>query len=125
MYKRYSGRLAGFAVILVLIAAFAACKGNSETNANTNANANHAATNSTPPTTAPTTNPQSSQDSAIKNSVMANLTKAGITTVTVTVNNGVVTLGGSVPTAKLQAAMQAASDATPKPTKVDNQMTKS
>jgi osmotically-inducible protein OsmY len=125
MHKRYSGRLAGFAVILVLISAFAACHGNSETNANSNANANRAATNTAPPTTAPTTNPQSSEDTAIKNAVTANLTKAGLTSVTVSVTNGVVTLSGSAPAAKFQDAVKAANDATPKPKQVLNQISKS
>ena len=122
MQQRYTGRLAGFAVILVLISVFAACKGKEETNANTNANANHSTAPSTP--TTPTTNPQTSEDNAIKNAVMANLTKAGLTTVTVSDSNGVVTLGGTAPAAKLQDAVKAANDATPKPKQVLNQISK-
>jgi osmotically-inducible protein OsmY len=125
MQQRYTGRLAGFAVILVLISAFAACKGKDESNANTNANANHSAANTAPSTpTTPTANPQTSEDNAIKNAVMANLTKAGLTTVTVSVTNGVVTLGGTAPAAKLQDAVKAANDATPKPKQVLNQISK-
>lgn len=62
-------------------------------------------------------------DTAIRNAVTANLTKAGVTTVTVDVKDGVVTLKGDVPRASLQKAMQAANEATPRPARVENQMT--
>jgi osmotically-inducible protein OsmY len=62
-----------------------------------------------------------SADPALKNTVMANLTKYGITGVTVEVSNGEVTLRGNIARAKLQDAMKAANDAKPK--KVNNQMT--
>jgi hyperosmotically inducible periplasmic protein len=61
-----------------------------------------------------------SPDTELKNTVMANLTKEGVTTVTVDVANGEVTLKGDIPRAKLQAAMKAANEA--KPRKVNNQM---
>ena len=125
MQQRYSGRLAGFAVILVLISLFAACKGKEETNANTNANANRSATNTAPSTpTTPTTNPQTSEDTAIKNAVMANLSKAGPPTVTVSVPYGGGTRGGTAPASKLKDAVKAANDATPKPKQVLNQISK-
>ncbi|HEV7397536.1 MAG TPA: BON domain-containing protein [Pyrinomonadaceae bacterium] len=62
-----------------------------------------------------------SEDPTIKNAVLANLTKAKITGITVDVVNGEVTLKGTIARAQLQAAMQAANDAKPK--KVNNQMT--
>jgi osmotically-inducible protein OsmY len=62
-----------------------------------------------------------SEDTTIKNTVMANMTKNGITGVTVEVANGEVTLKGTIARAKLQDAMKAANDAKPK--KVNNQMT--
>ena len=62
-----------------------------------------------------------SEDSAIKNTVMANLAKYKITGVTVDVVNGEVTLKGTIERARLQDAMKAANDAKPK--KVNNQMT--
>jgi hyperosmotically inducible periplasmic protein len=62
-----------------------------------------------------------SEDSTIKNTVMANLAGKKITGVTVEVVNGEVTLKGTIERAKLQDAMIAANDAKPK--KVNNQMT--
>lgn len=62
-----------------------------------------------------------SEDTTIKNAVMANLTAKKITGITVEVANGEVTLKGTIERAKLQEAMMAANDAKPK--KVNNQMT--
>jgi len=62
-----------------------------------------------------------SPDTTLKNTIMAKLTAAGLSSVTVEVVNGEVTLKGTVPRAKLQAAMKAANDA--KPRKVNNQLT--
>src|ERR1041384_4917647 len=59
-------------------------------------------------------------DDPLKTQVMANLTKYGITGVTVTVANGEVTLTGDLPRAKLQDAMKAANEAHPK--KVNNKL---
>jgi hypothetical protein len=67
----------------------------------------------------------SPDDAAIKKSVEDNLTKAGVKGVTVAVKDKVVTLTGTVPAADLPKAVQAANDATPKPTKVENQLVKS
>lgn len=62
-----------------------------------------------------------SEDTTIKNAVMANLAARKITGVTASVVNGEVTLTGTISRANLQAAMMAANDAKPK--KVINQMT--
>ena len=62
-----------------------------------------------------------SDDTPIKNAVMANLAANKITGITVDVVNGEVTLKGTIERAKLQDAMKAANDAKPK--KVNNQMT--
>jgi osmotically-inducible protein OsmY len=62
-----------------------------------------------------------SDDTNIRNTVMANLTKHNITGVTAQVVNGEVTLTGTIARAKLKEAMMAANDAKPK--KVNNQMT--
>src|SRR5262249_45125688 len=59
-----------------------------------------------------------SEDTTIKNSVIANLAKYNVTGVTVEVANGEVTLKGTIPRAKLQDAMKAANEAKPK--KVNN-----
>jgi hyperosmotically inducible periplasmic protein len=67
-------------------------------------------------TTASTAN----ADASLKSSVESNLTKYGVTGVTVAVNNGEVTLTGDIKRNKLQDAMKAANEA--QPTKVNNQM---
>jgi osmotically-inducible protein OsmY len=77
--------------------------------------ANNLTVSAPPVTTAPATS-----DTAIKSSVEANLAKAGITGVTVRVDGGVVYLTGKVPAASFVKANQAAQEATPKPTRVDN-----
>ena len=82
--------------------------------ANANRNANTGVVNTTP-------TPDTSRDNALRNTVEANLTKAGVTGVTVSVSGGEVTLRGTIPRAKLQDAMKAANDASPK--RVDNQLT--
>ena len=69
--------------------------------------------NATPPPVSP--------DAQLKTSVMAGLTKYGITTVSAQVVNGEVTLTGDIPRAKLQDAMKAANESHPK--KVVNKMT--
>lgn len=60
-------------------------------------------------------------DDPLKTQVTANLSKYGITGVTVAVANGEVTLTGEIPRAKLQDAMKAANEAHPK--KVNNRLT--
>jgi len=69
--------------------------------------------NATPPPVSP--------DNQLRTSVMAGLTKYGITTVSAQVINGEVTLTGDIPRAKLQDAMKAANESHPK--KVVNKMT--
>jgi hyperosmotically inducible protein len=59
-------------------------------------------------------------DTALKNTVEANLAKYGVTGITVTVADGEVTLTGDIVRAKLQDAMKAANGAQPK--KVKNEM---
>jgi len=65
--------------------------------------------------------PVVAQDDPLKTQVMANLAKYGITSVTVAVANGEVTLTGNIARAKLQDAMKAANEAHPK--KVNNKLT--
>jgi hyperosmotically inducible periplasmic protein len=124
MNIRYSRRGLSVAALALFVALFAAACGGEDDNAsNTNAARNTNAATPTPKPATPTPTPVSaSEDNALKNTVEANLTKAGVTGVTVEVKEGVVTLKGSVPTAKFQAAVQAAQDAKPK--KVDNQLSK-
>jgi hyperosmotically inducible periplasmic protein len=64
-----------------------------------------------------------SNDAAVQKAISDNLTKAGVTGVTVVVSNGTATLSGKVPKANWPKAMQAANEANPKPTKVQNSMT--
>jgi osmotically-inducible protein OsmY len=71
-------------------------------------------------TTTTTPSTSAADDTALRNSVEANLTKYNVTGVTVDVTNGEVTLKGNVPQNKLQDAMKAANEANPK--KVNNQM---
>src|SRR5258705_7204356 len=61
--------------------------------------------NATPPPVSP--------DLQLRTSVMAGLTKYGITTVSANVVNGEVTLTGDIPREKLQYAMKAATEAPP------------
>jgi osmotically-inducible protein OsmY len=118
-----AGRGAAAALALFVALGAAACGGKDDNANNSNAgrNANAVAT-ATPAPTATATPVAASEDNALKNTVEANLTKAGVTGVTVEVKEGVVTLKGSVPTAKFQDAVKAAQDAKPK--KVDNQLSK-
>jgi osmotically-inducible protein OsmY len=59
-------------------------------------------------------------DTALKNTVEANLAKYKVTGVSVAVSGGEVTLTGNLPRAKLPDAMKAANEASPK--KVNNQL---
>jgi osmotically-inducible protein OsmY len=109
------------ALILLLALGAAACgdKGENANNsnaANTNARANTNVTVATP------TPASASEDTAIKNKVEANLSKYGVTGVTVEVNDGVVTLKGDVPAAKFQDAVKAGNEAGAK--RVMNQLNK-
>jgi hyperosmotically inducible protein len=121
MNIRYAGRGAAAALALFVALGAAACGGKDDNANNSNAgrNANAVATATPMPTATPVS---ATEDNALKNKVEANLTKASITGVTVEVKEGVVTLKGSVPTAKFQDAVKAAQEANPK--KVDNQLSK-
>jgi len=104
-----AGSTSAAALTLALALGAAACgdKGNANnSNAAGNANAVPTATATATPTPVST-----SEDTAIKNKAEANLAKAGVTGVTVTVEGGVVTLKGDVPKAKLQDAVKAANEA--------------
>lgn len=63
-----------------------------------------------------------SQDLALRNAVAANLSKYGVSGVSADARAGVVTLTGSVTRDQLVKAMQAANEASPRPTRVDNQL---
>lgn len=109
-----SGLLAAGLVSLVALGA-ASCGGRGANNANAN-NSNTAVVMTPTPAPAPSIAP----DTALRNSVQANLTKYNVTGVTVEVSGGEVTLKGDIPRAKLQDAMKAANEASPR--KVNNQM---
>lgn len=104
---------AGLASLLALGAAGCGGRGGNANNAN-GANTNTATVMT--PTPAPSIAP----DTALKNTVEANLTKYNVTGVTVEVSGGEITLKGDIPRAKLQDAMKAANEASPR--KVNNQM---
>lgn len=116
-WKQVTSPAGALALAALLAAGGAACRKDANANAGANANraggANAVVTTATPAT--------ASQDTALRNTVEANLTKNGVTGVTVSVANGRVTLRGNVARAKLQDAMKAANDANP-PGGVDNQM---
>ena len=102
--------LSPLALTLALALGAGACKGSGSNANNTNATANTASTPVHTPvmTSTPTT---VSEDITIKGKVEANLTKYGITGVTVDVKEGVVTLKGDVPSAKFQDAVKAGNEA--------------
>ncbi len=123
MKIRYAGRgLPAAALSLFVALGAAACGGKDDNANNTNTGRNANMATPTPMATATPTPVAASEDNALKNTVEANLTKAGVTGVTVEVKDGVVTLKGSVPSAKFTDAVKAANDAKPK--KVDNQLSK-
>jgi osmotically-inducible protein OsmY len=111
---------AALALSLALGAAACGERGENATNANGAANINARANVNT--TTATPTPASASEDTAIKNKVEANLSKYGVTGVTVEVSDGVVTLKGDVPAAKFQDAVKAANEAGAK--RVMNQLNK-
>lgn len=117
------GGLSAGALALLLALGAAGCgkkdEGNANnTNAGRNTNANSATTTATPAATASPVS--ASQDTAIKNKTEAAISKAGVSGVTVEVNEGVVTLKGDVPKAKWQDVMKAANESGAK--RVMNQM---
>src|SRR5688500_12950204 len=103
--------VAGLVSLLAL--GVASCKGSGNTNAN---NSNTAVVTAPTPVAAPSIAP----DTALRNTVEANLTKYNVTGVTVEVSGGEVTLKGDIARAKLPDAMKAANEASPR--KVNNQM---
>lgn len=116
--KRITRPAGALALAAFLAAGGAACRKSDNANAG-GANGNRAGgANAVVITPTPAT---ASQDTALRNTVEANLTRNGVTGVTATVANGRVTLRGNIARAKLQDAMKAANDANP-PGGVDNQM---
>jgi hyperosmotically inducible protein len=121
-----AGGLSAAALALALGAS--ACGGKDDhANANSASNANAVVvnTNGVSNTVSNTSNAISNAtsgvtDAALKNAIEANLTRYGVTGVTVEVKDKEVTLKGSIPRAKLQDAMKAANEASPK--KVNNQL---
>jgi hypothetical protein len=105
----------GLMSLLVFVVASCGGKGDNTNNANTG-NRNTAVVMT--PTPAPSV--AIAPDTALKNTVEANLTKYNVTGVTVEVSNGEVTLKGDIPRAKLQDAMKAANEANPR--KANNQL---
>ncbi|MET0646627.1 MAG: BON domain-containing protein [Pyrinomonadaceae bacterium] len=115
------GGLFAGALTLSLTLGAAACGGGNDNANNTNTARNTNTTTATPIATPTPTPVSTSEDTAIKNKTEAALTKAGITGVTVEVKEGVATLKGEVPKAKLQDAVKAANEAGAK--RVMNQLT--
>ena len=123
MNIRYPRRTLSVAALALFVALGAAACGGKDDNANNTNAGRNTNTAATPTPAAATPTPvAASEDNALKNTVEANLTKAGVSGVTVEVKDGVVTLKGSVPTAKFTDAVKAANDAKPK--RVDNQLSK-
>jgi osmotically-inducible protein OsmY len=116
-----SGLLPAALALAVGLGAVACGKGDNTNNANGLANTSNTRANANTPvmTSTPTT---ASEDVTIRNKVEANLSKYGVTGVTVEVKEGVVTLKGDVPAAKFQDALKAANEAGPR--RVANEMTK-
>jgi osmotically-inducible protein OsmY len=96
------------ALTLALALGAGACKGKGDNANNTNATVANVNANTPVMTSTPTT---VSEDITIKGKVEANLTKYGITGVTVDVKEGVVTLKGDVPSAKFMDAVKAGNEA--------------
>jgi osmotically-inducible protein OsmY len=117
MINRIMPRTAAATLAVLFSLGGLACRGKQENANNVNgagrANGNTAVVTQSTPATA-------SQDTALKNTVEANLTKYGVSGVTVEAANGEVTLRGNVARAKLPDAMKAANEAGAK--KVNNQM---
>lgn len=94
---------------LALALGAGACKGKGDNANNMNVAVNTPVNVNTPVmTSTPTT---VSEDMTMKGKVEANLTKYGVTGVTVDVKDGVVTLKGNVPAAKFLDAVKAGNEA--------------
>jgi hypothetical protein len=78
--------------------------------------------NTAPANTAPAVNPE---DAAMKKAVEESITKAGVTGITVKVDNKVVTLTGTATDANMKKAVQAANEVKPAPASVKNEIVKS
>ncbi|MDT7689881.1 MAG: hypothetical protein QOE46_2640 [Acidobacteriota bacterium] len=114
------GGLSASALALLVALGAAAC-GDKSGNTN-NSNANNFNAHASATATATPTPVTPSEDTSIKNKTEANLSKAGVTGVTVEVKDGVATLKGDVPAAKFQDAVKAANEAGAK--RVMNQLNK-
>ena len=121
-----AGTVSAAALVLAIALGASAC-GKNDANANSASNANAVVvnTNGVSNTVSNTGNAisnmtSSATDAGLKNAIEANLTRYGVTGVTVEVKDKEVTLKGSIPRAKLQDAMKAANEASPK--KVNNQL---
>jgi osmotically-inducible protein OsmY len=113
MNRRSAHGPAAVALAAFLALGATACGNRGAENAN-NTNANRAATANSNYGSASGGAANTSGDTALKNSIQANLTKAGISGVEVEVSEGVVTLKGNVTRDKMQDAVKAANDAGPK-----------
>ncbi|HYH86998.1 MAG TPA: BON domain-containing protein [Pyrinomonadaceae bacterium] len=100
--------LSPFALTLALALGAGACKGKADNANNTNTTVSNVNANTPVMTSTPTT---AAEDVTIKGKVEDNLTKYGITGVTVEVKEGVVTLRGDVPSAKFMDAVKAGNEA--------------
>jgi hyperosmotically inducible periplasmic protein len=113
----------GITAALALLVALGAAACGNKGDANNNSNASRSTNGNTAATATATPTPASAaEDTALKNKVEANLTKYGVSGVTVDVKDGVVTLKGDVPAAKFMDARKAADEANPK--RVMNQINK-
>jgi hypothetical protein len=112
-------------ILFSAIAAFSACGKDAPPPPPPPKPANPAPANTNTMTANTNTMATSPDDAAIKKSVEDNLSKESVKGVTVTVKDKVVTLTGTVPAADLPKAVKAANEATPKPSKVENQLVKS
>jgi osmotically-inducible protein OsmY len=121
MTIRSAGGGLSASVLALLVALGAAACGDKSGNTN-NSNANNFNAHASATATATPTPVTPSEDTSIKNKTEANLSKAGVTGVTVEVKDGVVTLKGDVPAAKFQDAVKAANEAGAK--RVMNQLNK-
>jgi osmotically-inducible protein OsmY len=113
-FESAKNRLMAVGLMALLVVGAAACKGKGDNTNNANSNTAVVMT----PTPAPSV--AIAPDTTLKNTVEANLTKYNVTGVTVEVSGGEVTLKGDIARAKLQDAMKAANEASPR--KVNNQL---
>ncbi len=121
MQTRIGGGFLILGMCVLAVALTVACgRGEEHRGANDNASNTAVVTNTSNTAPGAGNTAASANDAAIRSSVEANLKQAGITGVNVRVESGVVYLTGSVPSANFTKAVQAANEAYPKPTRVDN-----